>query len=451
VTEPDVTETIWQPVVTADQTAAARDAITAILRDLQHDRYRSVNQRFSDPFIALLFAEVARDTGDRTFAAEALARLDRAIANLESATLSPALFGGFAGVAWLALRVPPLAGPLVDDSAGSATDGSATNGSGADGSAADDEPGDPCEEIDEVLVEALSAPKWKGPYDLISGLVGIGVYALERLSEPHGREMLRLIVEHLASLAAETPKGLTWWTAPEHLPGHQLKMAPRGFQNLGMAHGVPGVIALLGHVCRADVAVPQASRLLEGAVDWVLSEQLPEGPGARYPCWIVPGERQTPARLAWCYGGLGVASALMIAARALNHARWEAVAHEFGLLEASRAMHETLVRDTCLCHGSTGNAHIFRRFYHATGDERFLAAAKWWYSETFASRTSGQGIGGFQFYAPPLEGAASPDDWCDDPTFTSGAAGVGLALQAAIGTTTPGWDRLMLIDIPRER
>jgi hypothetical protein len=38
--------------------------------------------------------------------------------------------------------------------------------------------------------------------------------------------------------------------------------------------------------------------------------------------------------------------------------------------------------------------------------------------------------------------------WDDDPTFLTGAAGVGLALLAAIEDVEPRWDALLLCDVP---
>lgn len=36
-----------------------------------------------------------------------------------------------------------------------------------------------------------------------------------------------------------------------------------------------------------------------------------------------------------------------------------------------------------VCHGSTGNAHIFNRFYQATGEQVFGDAAHYWMTRTF--------------------------------------------------------------------
>ncbi len=50
-------------------------------------------------------------------------------------------------------------------------------------------------------------------------------------------------------------EGVTWHTAPELLVTWQREQAPTGYYNLGVAHGVPGAIAMRGAM--AAVAAPE--------------------------------------------------------------------------------------------------------------------------------------------------------------------------------------------------
>src|SRR5262249_2093599 len=156
---------------------------------------------------------------------------------------------------------------------------------------------------------------WKDDYDLISGLVGFGVYALERMTP--GADATRLaavvclerVINRLAETAEHRAEGITWWTNPAWLPPETRPRWPPGYYNVGLAHGVPGVIALLGCVCAAPsprvlsptmgertrgegVALPQARALLNGAVRWLLEQDGPDG--FRY--WIGPGTTEGKAR-----------------------------------------------------------------------------------------------------------------------------------------------------------
>src|SRR5262249_5851933 len=150
-------------------------------------------------------------------------------------------------------------------------------------------------------------------YDLISGLVGIGVYALEGLPRPSARACLEAVIDRLAELAEERDGGGTWKTPPALLPEGQRARPPPRHPHLGAAHGVPGIIALLGKACGAPVAAATARPLLDGAVAWLLAQRLPAAAGACFPAWIAPDAAPRPARSAWCYGDPGVAATLLVA------------------------------------------------------------------------------------------------------------------------------------------
>src|SRR5262249_36568549 len=145
----------------------------------------------------------------------------------------------------------------------------------------------------------------------IDGLVGFGVYALERLPRPAAAACLRRVVEHLAETSRQCPEGIAWWTGPARQSPDTRAEFPHGGYNLGLAHGVPGVVALLGRVCAVGIAVGTARPLLEAAVRWLLTQRGTQG----FSHWVGPGAAASPGRLAWCYGDPGVAAALLYAAR----------------------------------------------------------------------------------------------------------------------------------------
>jgi lantibiotic biosynthesis protein len=430
--------TTWKIVLDAPAATCARVIVDAIVNDLASGRTpedTSQNAQ-ADPFIALLFAEAAGSLAAPMMTAKAEAVLETAVSGLAERPMEPGLFGGFCGVAWLAMRLP---GMLK----------AARRAPKASHTAVDEVEAqeDPCEEIDQALIGRLRAPIPYHDCDLISGLVGVGVYALERLSRPSGRELLELVVKQLARNSVERHPGITWHTHPALLPEQQRREAPAGYYNLGVAHGVPGTVAFLGYVVRTGIAEDEASRLLHGAVAWLLSQQLDEGEGARYPSRSGPGVKPIAGRMAWCYGGLGVSAALMVAARAVGDERWEREAVRLALMEAGRAEERAGVKDACLCHGSAGNAHVFRRLYQATGVGEFLTAARFWYGKTLAMWTPRTGIGGYHFWGLRDRGnLSSPSAWIVDPSFLSGSAGVGLALISATTAAEPTWDRLLLCD-----
>lgn len=330
--------------------------------------------------------------------------------------MAPALYDGFTGVAW---AVTHLEGRLLDPG-----------------------DGDPAAAIDAALLDYLARTPWEDHYDLVSGLVGCGVYGLERLPREGGRAVLERVIDRLADLAEQGPEGITWFTAPHLLPDRQRAVCPQGYYNLGLAHGVPGVIALLGSACAARIREETARTLLGGAVPWLMAQRLPPDAGGSFSSWTGPGVPREPARLAWCYGDLGVAAALLVTARVVGNAEWEREAVGIGLGAAARDTRRSGVRDAGLCHGAAGNAHLFNRIYQATGEPQFGEAARFWLARALEMRRPGCGIGGFQA-CTAIPG--SQPAWTDEPGLLTGAAGIALALLAAVTDTEPEWDRLLLI------
>jgi lantibiotic biosynthesis protein len=348
--------------------------------------------------------------------------LSHAINAISTSPMGVSFYGGFTGIAW---ATEHLHEQLLE----------------ADGEDAN-------EAIDEALIAYLDRSPWDDDFDLVSGLVGIGVYALERLPRASAVECLSLIVDRLDETAERRADGLTWLTRPHLLPERQRKQCPDGYYNLGLAHGVPGVVALLGQICAAGMGVDKARPLLDGAVAWVLLQQSGAGTQSCFPPWIrLSRLEREDCRLAWCYGDAGVAAALFLAARSVREAKWEREALAIARRAAARVPETAGVKDAGLCHGAAGLAHIFNRLFQATGDESLREAALYWFQRVLELRIEGQGIAGFSAYWPIVDG--QEEHWEDEVGILVGASGVALSLLAAATDVEPEWDRMLLISIPR--
>jgi len=344
--------------------------------------------------------------------------LSKAIRTISSEPMRPSLYVGFAGIAWVAAHLHE---QLFDS---------------------DDE--DPNAAIDSALIDYLSVSPWEDDYDLISGLAGIGVYALERLPRPSAIKCLELIVDRLDEKAEHNEDGITWLTHAHLLPKHQREQCPNGYYNLGLAHGLPGLIALLGQVCAAGVAVEKAQALLNGAVTWILRQRQTTKAHSTFSHWINPNDpERDDCRLAWCYGDAGVSVSLLLAARCMKQAEWEREALKIARRAARRKLEDTGVVDACLCHGAAGLGHIFNRLFQASGEKVFRDAARSWFERTLNFRRPNEGFGGFLVYR--VTQAADEPSWEAEPGILEGAAGIALALLAASTPIEPAWDRMLLV------
>jgi class I lanthipeptide synthase len=374
---------------------------------------------------ALFYAYLALQSSDEPLADRAAGLLDQAADELANTPMYPSLYAGFPGVAWTMEHLQGILFEVPDEE--------------------DGEQEDPFLEIDEALLGPLERSPWQGEYDLIGGLSGLGVYALERLPRPTAAAILAGVVSRLAELAEVGEEGAAWFSQPERLPDWQREIHPRGNYNLGVAHGLPGVLPVLAGACAAGVAVDKARPLLDSAVRFLLARRLDPELGSCFDTTYAPWEPPRYSRLAWCYGDPGIAAALLAAARAVGNPEWEREAIEVGLASAARPESTSMIRDAGLCHGAAGLGHIFNRMYQETGDERLGEAARFWFEQTLSLRAPGEGIAGYRAWE--MDPDTKEPGWRVEPGFLEGAAGVGLALLAAASDLEPAWDRVLLISL----
>ena len=299
-----------------------------------------------------------------------------------------------------------------------------------------------CEMIERSLLRFLGDPI--ETYDLIGGLVGIAVPVLQRIADgkasPSSEPLARGILDQLERLARPMDEGVAWHTPPHLLPPWQREAAPDGYTNLGLAHGVPGVVAILARYLNAGFDVPRVRLLLDGAVAYLRSVAGPTA-GARYAAWL-PIRSDWTVRVAWCYGDLGVAVALMAAASATGRGDWRSDALELAHGMAARSFESSQVNDAGICHGAAGVAHLFNRLGQATGDAQLARAADVWFAQTLAMRRTDP-IAGF----PRAVFDSGVMNWEPAADLLTGASGVALALHAAISPIEPAWDQLLLADL----
>ncbi|WP_164018463.1 lanthionine synthetase C family protein [Pyxidicoccus trucidator] len=412
----------WRPLLEGAEREAALRALGHILEDLPRFATReplATSLAQGKTGMAVLFAYHASVWPDSPSDARADALLDEVTDALATTTLLPDLYDGFPGIAWAVQHAQGT--PESPDE-------------------------DPLTDIDAALADYLQTHPWPHRYDLVSGLVGLGVYMLERLPRPGARQCLEHVVARLGELAEPVGEGLRWKTPPHHIEARSRERFPRGCYNLGVAHGVPGVLAVLAGAVAHGVAESSARTLLQGGWTWLMKQRAPDSATARFPTRLDASEepRHWPSRPAWCYGDPGVALILHGIARAVGDADWEREALALCRETVARWSSPELVRDAGLCHGAAGLAHLYNRLFQATGESLFADAARRWFRHALSLRRPGVGVGGFQTLEFLPEGGEA---WTDQPGLLAGATGIALALLAATSSVEPRWDRLLLMSL----
>jgi lantibiotic modifying enzyme len=429
----------WLPILAGKEAEEVFTIVSDIARALHHPPPAWVPQKddAAEPYriargaslghgasgISLFMAYLAQVPGsDTVLPHEADGFISYACDALEAVPMPWGLYRGFSGIAW---TIQHLQGLLY---CGNSHD-----------------PGtDPNQEIDRILLDQWTKP---GKFDLWEGCIGPGVYALERHFHPESKLLLELVISHLNQLSIQSNNGITWLTLPGNLKPRVRLVYPQGFYDLGVAHGITGVISFLSRVLKLDILPDLTGKMLDGAVSWLLAQQGKSDSELIFPHYLLPPKDipRSTGTFGWCHGDLGIAAALLTAADRTGESFWKTKAVEAArasIKYLNRLSVDTSFSNPCLCHGTAGLGHLFNRIYQATGVEAFKEEAVKWFRQTIKIREPGTGIAGFIGYGMNEDGEISE---LYDPGFIQGAAGIGLALLASVTDIEPGWDRIMLI------
>ncbi|MBD0741198.1 lanthionine synthetase C family protein [Streptomyces sp. CBMA152] len=408
------------PGISADEAREAIDKVAARLRDpeaVATPGTRADSLAAGHPGVALLFTTLAADQGDdaRTVAHAHLAAAIRAEGGLHTT----GLYSGTAAVA-LAAR---LAATGPDAYLSLLTTLTPRIAEAAVGRA---------RQLRTAHAEGTGVPAHL--YDAVSGTAGLARLLL--VLDPRG-PALRECLEALVDLAepVTTAHGTLpgWWAAGG--PGVDGSSAeyPRGHLNLGLAHGIPGPLAVLALAHEQGVGVAGQEEAVARFAGWLVARRSEDSHGPYWPMVLRAEDEldgSTPpapaTRAAWCYGSPGVARALFLAGRALDEPAWREAAARSLHVVLDRPASSRALEGPGLCHGTAGLLHIAARMAYDLDDAQLAA----------------------QLPALATEVRDALDGPCE-PGFLEGAAGAALALhtyaEARPSTQLPYWDAALLL------
>jgi lantibiotic modifying enzyme len=265
----------------------------------------------------------------------------------------------------------------------------------------------------------------------------MGVVAAARRRDSAAHSIADGVLRHLEATAASEQLGVTWYIDQDGSASEPHSASSPSSVDLGVAHGVPGIIGVLSQFVEADMQRTRSLRLLQPAVAWLLGTIPDERP--RFATrW--PAAREFSKRVGWCYGDLGVAGVLLNASRVMMAPELARVATAL-LQHASETLADRYIPDACFCHGAAGIAHIYNLAFQRTGSPEMRTHARRWILDVLRRELSEQGIAGYSFLKIEPHGPR----WVADATLASGAAGVALVLLAAVEDREPSWQSLFLL------
>ena len=148
-----------------------------------------------------------------------------------------------------------------------------------------------------------------GSYELFSGRAGDALYALERSDQPRLRASLGAFLGWLESRAAHGASGACWTTLPVAEFSASFGLPPdRPVAVLGMAHGLAGLLPILGRMVRAGIEPDRAQSLLDATWRFIRHAGAGTGP-FRFPAGVCDGRPFGAGAFAWCKGDPGILAA----------------------------------------------------------------------------------------------------------------------------------------------
>lgn len=293
-------------------------------------------------------------------------------------------------------------------------------------------------------------------YDFMNGVSGNARVLLDERND-EARDTVKSTVRYLCRMVlARDAGGRPGWWVPSALQPTDIdrETYPAGDLNVGVAHGVAGILSTLVAVAEKSECSSELAEAIDGATEW-LDRWLIDADGYRYWPARVPADhdpsnaRRTHllTRAAWCYGTPGVALQVIRAASLLQQPGRAAAAVDALVGHMSQTDEELRLDGPTFCHGLAGALYIVYRAWQLT-QAPALPSIGASLTHRLLQMAEPESPFLFRHWVPD-----SPDGWVtatsykklDSVGLLEGAAGVGLTLHAVSsepGKPAQSWDRL---------
>jgi lantibiotic biosynthesis protein len=285
------------------------------------------------------------------------------------------------------------------------------------------------QDIDSLVFKSIAFDIKTANYDLFMGLLGKGVFFLERYKGSCNEKHLDFLNQIIASLYAFSTEeeGIINWRGKL-----QLEDNSRDFQEaviLGLAHGLPSILGFLAKVFEINPSVQLKDKMVN-LIERIETYGRPGPDGITwYPHYIYDSTDYPlhfNKRLAWCYGDLGLTYMLLSCSIVLeNNVLVNKYTKQLQQLSTYKDRQESQVFDAGFCHGAAGVAHLFYKAFTKTSNPVFEDAAEHWYGQVLSfSCFTDSLLAGFKTHRLKND----KPQYTNDPSLIYGTSGTGLSL-----------------------
>ncbi len=249
-------------------------------------------------------------------------------------------------------------------------------------------------------------------YDYLHG--GLGV--LKYFSED--TDYANTVLEVLEQTAVKTASTYKWLSQfrPENRLGY----------NISLSHGMSSIISVLCSLRSDGLDYERRDRIVRNACNYIMTQQIDF---SKYGCFFPAHSLENDSgeihrsRMAWCYGDLGVSTALWQAGRTLKNPEWRNKAVEVFIASAARRDAATSnVCDAGLCHGSASVCMMYHYMYRQTGLPLFERTRDYWLDRTLQWGHMDDGLAGYKIWH------WTDRSWSLGYGLLEGISGIGLML-----------------------
>lgn len=237
---------VWKPILEGKKREKAINSVLQIVESTKKylktckENDSSVAKRYAG--VALLFHYLKKSNSDQIFGTDIEIFLEKAISELYTFEKNDhSLYFGPIGIMWAQNHI------------GYYSQYEATKYRGYQ---------------DLFFLDMIGEVDFKHNFDVMTGMIGLGIYGLQRYREAHLNELLPALVKLIEKISVSTSHGHTWESLTPSKG--KIKSAKEWHYNLGLAHGSPCVISFLSAVYAKGIEKKLTGRLLNEAVRWLL-------------------------------------------------------------------------------------------------------------------------------------------------------------------------------------
>lgn len=280
--------------------------------------------------------------------------------------------------------------------------------------------------FEEYLIRNMRNDILNNHYDFMHGAIGVGLYFLK--SETNKEIIQELIDFLLTTSEVDSPSGGIKWKA-------KIKEDFMGY-NIALSHGMSSVVLFLCRVIESGNGNSKVKELLKRTMIYILYQEIDVHEyGSFFPTYSK--ESSTPlsgSRLAWCYGDLGIAYAILRAGEVTGNKDWKNKGLNILIHSTSR---KSNVYEAGICHGCMSMVLIYNKLHWETNIQSFSNSVNYWLRQSLKLSCFENGLAGYK--------SNYDNNWVSDYTLLTGISGIGLSYLSYLEAKPFCWDELFLL------